>query len=118
MPSKRGNIVLKTIMIIVLGYSDFTRMKNKNCGPDVYTNKAGSLDCDGWRGITESECIQKCRANEVPVGCTKVLPNTQCKYAQFDRTHGWCHLGNDESCTITKDTDWTLFQKISRGDFL
>lgn len=64
----------------------------------------GCKGCDGWRGVTQEECNDKCQRNEIPAGCAQ--KNRICRFASWVPTRGkigkigWCHLA--ETCTFNK----------------
>ena len=60
----------------------------------VYTHSGGK-SCDGWNGISLTECKTKCTKNEVPSNCPQT--SVRCKYVEFNTATNWCHLG-DYTC--------------------
>eukprot|EP00913_Durusdinium_trenchii_P003891 g3600.t1 len=44
--------------------------------------------CDGWKGLTEAQCLAKCRSNAKASRC----PQKVCRAAVFYPSSGWCHL--------------------------
>ena len=73
----------------------------------LYT--AIDAQCNGWSGISLTECEEKCSKNEVPDNCQQ--HSIQCKYAQFDTVHNWCHLADDTCKPVSGDWQVTLTMK-------
>ena len=73
----------------------------------LYT--AGSGDCDGWSGISLSECETKCTQNEVPSNCP--INGVKCKYVQYNTETDYCHLGDATCKPVQGDGKFTLTTK-------
>lgn len=53
--------------------------------PFTYNTGVG---CDGWGGITQEQCAQRCVGNQRAPNC----PQKICVAAVFYKSTGWCHL--------------------------
>ncbi|CAE7318781.1 unnamed protein product, partial [Symbiodinium pilosum] len=73
-------------------------VEGKRCTTTPYTFDR-SQSCDGWSGLTEQECMEKCNDNAKAPNC----PRKTCRAAAFYPKSGWCHLY--ESCPETKPFD-------------
>ena len=78
----------------------------------LYT--AIDADCNGWSGISLTECEDKCTKNEVPSKCQQ--QGIKCKYFYYNNAAAWCQLA-DETCNpVTGDRNVILTMK--QGSYL
>ena len=86
----------------------YKKMYGKKCESrsSLYTARSG--DCDGWEGISLSQCEAKCTQNEVPSKCQQ--NGVKCKYFQYNTATKWCHLA-DATCKPVQGDKVTLAMK-------
>ncbi|OLP96072.1 hypothetical protein AK812_SmicGene21737 [Symbiodinium microadriaticum] len=65
----------------------FHILRQKTCTEDSYTKNLAD-SCDGWEGLTEEQCEQKCATNAQAPNC----PQETCHAAVFNPASGACHL--------------------------
>jgi len=68
----------------------------KICSGTSYTD-AKDVGCNGWKGLSLTECQQKCHESAQADNC----PAKQCKAAVWYAETNWCHLY--ESCPSLED---------------
>ena len=73
----------------------------------LYT--AIDADCNGWSGISLTECEDKCTKNEVPNNCQQ--QGIQCKYVDYSNVQGWCHLADETCKPVSGDASRILTKK-------
>jgi len=89
---------------------DYITTPNKGCDDASMYTYTGKSTCDGFPGITEQECIDKCTRNELPVGCSG-LKTSYCAYAiHYKAGNGWCHLASSE-CKPQDKKGASLYKK-------
>ena len=72
------------------GPERYTPIVGKKCKGHPYTHdlcQPGS--CDGWQGLTEAQCWEKCEYGQKPAGCTQ---QQHCVAAVWYANTAWCHL--------------------------
>lgn len=69
--------------------NQFDVHQGKMCKGEPYTRDQCELaNCNGWSGVTQQDCQDKCHNNEKPVGCQQ---DFQCVAAVFEAPN-WCQL--------------------------
>ena len=67
-----------------------TIFQGEKCyGPGYTTDACGSGNCNGWEGLTQQQCIEKCILNELPEHCPD--KGLRCAAAVWEGG-SWCHL--------------------------
>ncbi|CAE7550031.1 unnamed protein product [Symbiodinium natans] len=86
-------------------------VEGKACDAKPYTFDTAA-GCDGWSGLTEEQCMEKCSTHAKAKNC----PRKTCRGATFYPKTGWCHL--QESCVETKpsDTATAIVDKVPMKD--
>ena len=87
------------------GPDRYTPIGGKKCQGQPYTHDGCQPgNCNGWEGLTEAQCWDKCEHQQIPVGCTQ---QQHCVAAVWYGS--WCHLyavctdyWDDPSATILK----------------
>jgi len=74
----------------------------KTCKGTPYTRGG---NCNGWTGLTEVKCWEKCSLSEQATNC----PSRPCYAAAFTKSGGTCHLY--DTCEDTAETGVTLLKR-------
>ncbi|CAK9105045.1 Pumilio homolog 6 [Durusdinium trenchii] len=80
---QRKSVARKALMCEIPKIS----IDGKTCKGTPYTFDKKKR-CDGWKGLTEAQCLAKCRSNAKASRC----PQKVCRAAVFYPSSGWCHL--------------------------
>lgn len=97
----------------VPAYFRYQEHPNKMCSGVSYTSDQ-SVGCNGWGGLSEVQCQEKCSQNSKAPNC----PQKQCLAAVFFSASGWCHLYEPAECQSQNDTPYALtYKKVKKGIF-
>ena len=73
--------------------ASWQKLTNRMCEGEPYTRDQCNLNlCNGWNGLTEEQCKQKCIDNDFPGGCSYMDGTRNCVAAFYE--NGWCQLYN------------------------
>lgn len=93
----------------------YVRSKQQICSGWAFTDDQ-PLGCNGWQGITEQQCQQKCTAG-VSVHAPH-CPAKECYATSFFPSSGWCHLFEPAECrSLIGDSSAVSSIKTKKGIF-
>lgn len=91
----------------------YSKSVNHICAGVAYTaNQA--IGCNGWQGLSEVQCQEKCSNNAKAPGC----PAKQCLAAAYFSNSGWCHLWGASQCqSLMPEQYVTTYTKTAKTLF-
>ena len=74
----------------------------------LYTAVGGGA-CNGWEGISLTECEEKCTQNVVPSECEQ--QGIRCTYVHYDNDTNWCQLADDTCLPVGGEATFIITMK-------